>query len=104
MVPRSTRSGVTVFGHSSGGYAALIHAMRHGERWGAAASHSGDVGFELVYGREFPGALTELARFDDAGAFLEKLWASDKIRGRQFNTLIHPGLLGQSFKVLEFGA
>ncbi|EDM73793.1 enterochelin esterase [Plesiocystis pacifica SIR-1] len=77
-----------VFGHSSGGYAALIHAMRHGDRWGAAASHSGDVGFELVYGREFPGALAELARFDDAGAFLEKLWASDKIRGRQFNTLM----------------
>ena len=77
-----------VFGHSSGGYAALIHAMRHGDRWGAAASHSGDVGFELVYGREFPSALAQLARYDNQPkAFLDKLWAAPKI-GREFNTLM----------------
>ena len=77
-----------VFGHSSGGYAALIHAMRHGDRWGAAASHSGDVGFEFVYGRELPGALAGLAPFaNDPDAFLAKLWASAKI-GRQFSTLM----------------
>ena len=78
-----------VFGHSSGGYAALIHAMKHGERWGAAASHSGDVGFELLYGRELPSALAALADCDDdPQVFLDKLWAADKIRGGQFNTLM----------------
>ena len=78
-----------VFGHSSGGYAALIHAMKHGERWGAVASHSGDVGFELVYGRELPKALAELARCGgDPQVFLDKLWASDAIRGGQFNALM----------------
>ena len=78
-----------VFGHSSGGYAALIHAMKHGDRWGAAASHSGDVGFELVYGRELPAALAGLAATrGDAQAFLDKLWAGDQIRGGQFNVLM----------------
>jgi enterochelin esterase-like enzyme len=78
-----------VFGHSSGGYAALIHAMKHGERWGAVASHSGDVGFELLYGRELPSALASLAACDnDPQVFLDKLWAADKLGGNQFNTLM----------------
>ncbi len=78
-----------VFGHSSGGYAALIHAMKHGDRWGAAASHSGDVGFELVYGRELPSAVATLAGFNgDPERFLDKLWAAEKIRGGHFNTLM----------------
>lgn len=78
-----------VFGHSSGGYAALVHAMKHGDRWGAVASHSGDVGFEVVYGRELPGALATLAGHGgDPQAFLDKLWATDKISGPQFNTLM----------------
>ena len=78
-----------VFGHSSGGYAALVHAMKHGERWGAAASHSGDIGFELVYGRELPAALAGLASCGgDVQIFLEKLWAGDRIGGQQFNTLM----------------
>ena len=29
-----------LFGHSSGGYGALIHALRHCEQWGAVAAHS----------------------------------------------------------------
>jgi enterochelin esterase-like enzyme len=78
-----------VFGHSSGGYAALVHAMKHGEHWGAVASHSGDVGFELVYGRELPGALAALAGCGgDVQVFLDKLWAADKIGGPTFNTLM----------------
>jgi enterochelin esterase-like enzyme len=78
-----------VFGHSSGGYAALIHAMKHGERWGAAASHSGDVGFEFVYGRELPPALATLAHYQgDPQVFLDKLWAGDQIGSRQFNLLM----------------
>jgi enterochelin esterase-like enzyme len=78
-----------VFGHSSGGYAALIHAMKHAEHWGAVASHSGDVGFELVYGRELPGALAHLAGCNgDPQVFLDKLWAAGRIGGGQFNTLM----------------
>ncbi len=49
-----------VLGKSSGGYGALIHSMKHTRHWGAAASHSGDAGFELVY--EWHTALDELAK------------------------------------------
>ena len=78
-----------VFGHSSGGYAALVHAMKHGDRWGAVASHSADLGWELVYGRELPAALAGLASCGgDPQVFLDKFWAGDRISGQQFNTLM----------------
>jgi hypothetical protein len=51
-----------VFGKSSGGYGAMVHAMRHADVWAAAASHSGDVGFELLFGGDFPATLRVLAR------------------------------------------
>jgi enterochelin esterase-like enzyme len=38
-----------VFGKSSGGYGAITHALLHAETWSAAACHSGDLAFELVY-------------------------------------------------------
>lgn len=50
-----------VFGKSSGGYGAMIHAIRHPEVWSAAASHSGDAGFELCYLRDMPRILRALA-------------------------------------------
>src|SRR5690606_38115195 len=53
------------FGKSSGGYGAIIHGMRYPQVWGAVANHSGDAYFELVYGRDWPGTLTELAKSRD---------------------------------------
>ena len=50
-------------GKSSGGYAALIHGMKYPDTWGAVASHAGDAGFDLVYGSEWPVALTELSKY-----------------------------------------
>lgn len=50
-----------VFGKSSGGFGSLVHAMRRPDIWAAAASHSGDAGFEQLYLSEFPGVLRELA-------------------------------------------
>jgi S-formylglutathione hydrolase FrmB len=50
-----------VFGKSSGGYGALIHAMKYPRYWGAAACHSGDAGFETLYSAEWPSTLDELA-------------------------------------------
>jgi S-formylglutathione hydrolase FrmB len=49
-----------VFGKSSGGYGAIVHAMRHADFWAAAACHSGDMGFELCYLADLPKVLTEL--------------------------------------------
>lgn len=52
-----------VFGKSSGGFGALVHAMLHADTWAAAASHSGDAGFELLYGGGgFPDVLRALAK------------------------------------------
>src|SRR5690606_19558593 len=50
---------------SSGGFGALIHAMRHPDVWAAAASHSGDAGFEHLYLPEFPNTLRALAKHDN---------------------------------------
>lgn len=78
-----------VFGHSSGGYGALIHGMRHGDQWGAVASHSGDVGFELVYGRGLPAANAALeAQGHDVEQFLDGLRTTDQIRSHEFDTLM----------------
>src|SRR6266481_5142439 len=49
-----------VFGKSSGGYGAIVPAMRHADFWAAAACHSGDMGFELCYLVDLPKVLTEL--------------------------------------------
>ena len=51
------------FGKSSGGYGAIIHAMKYARYWGAVANHSGDAYFEFVYGHDWPNTLTELARY-----------------------------------------
>ena len=51
------------FGKSSGGYAAIIHGMKYPKYWGAIANHSGDAYFDFVYRNEWPGALTELAKY-----------------------------------------
>ncbi len=69
-----------ILGKSSGGYGALVHGMRHGERWGAVAAHSADAGFETVYARDFPRLLDELARHDGGPAgFVEHLRRADAI-------------------------
>lgn len=53
------------FGKSSGGYGAMIHAMRYTRYWGAIANHSGDAYFEFVYGCDWPNTLDELAKFQE---------------------------------------
>lgn len=50
-----------LFGKSSGGYGAIAHAMLYPDFWSAAACHSGDMAFELVYLPDFPGVLRALA-------------------------------------------
>ncbi|HKQ62242.1 MAG TPA: alpha/beta hydrolase-fold protein [Candidatus Polarisedimenticolaceae bacterium] len=70
-----------IFGKSSGGYGALVQALRHGEQWGAVACHSGDMAFELCYRPDFPKALDALARHgSDVGRFLEHVRGALKLR------------------------
>lgn len=51
------------FGKSSGGYGAVIHAMKYARYWGAIADHSGDAYFDFVYRSGWPAALAELAKY-----------------------------------------
>ncbi|MGZ5277072.1 MAG: alpha/beta hydrolase, partial [Caldimonas sp.] len=51
------------FGKSSGGYGAIVHAMKYAECWGAIADHSGDAYFDFVYGSDWPNTLDALAKF-----------------------------------------
>ena len=51
------------FGKSSGGYGAIIHAMRYAQYWGAVADHSGDALFDFCYFTDWPRTLNELDRY-----------------------------------------
>ena len=68
-----------VFGKSSGGYGALVHAMRRADVWAAAACHSGDVGFEWCYLPDLPPALRVLEPLGGSvAALLAAIEATDK--------------------------
>jgi enterochelin esterase-like enzyme len=83
------RTGRGVFGKSSGGYGAMVLAMRHPETWGAIASHAGDVGFELVYRPEFPVAAGVLsACHGDVPRFLKQFWKNRKRGKADYATLM----------------
>ncbi len=50
------------FGKSSGGYGAILHAMKYSKYWGAIADHSGDAYFDFVYWPDWPNTLDELGK------------------------------------------
>jgi len=50
------------FGKSSGGYGAIVHAMKYSRYWGAVADHSGDAYFDFVYWHDWPNTLNELQK------------------------------------------
>lgn len=78
-----------VFGKSSGGYGALVHAMLHPDIWAAAASHSGDAGFETLYLAEFPQLLRALAKSGNSiEQWLATFEAKPKIDGKDTMVLL----------------
>jgi enterochelin esterase-like enzyme len=77
------------FGKSSGGYGTMAQAMLHPDFWSAAASHSGDVGFELLFIPDFPKVLRALATADNSiQAWLEKFFAAQKIKDADVHILM----------------
>ena len=79
-----------VFGKSSGGYGAIYHALKHGGSvWSAAACHSGDMGFELMYRHEFPAVLRTLSKYGGSiSAFLEHFHTTLKTRDEDWMTIM----------------
>ena len=62
-----------VLGKSSGGYGALIQAMRHPDVFGLAASHSGDLYFDWCYKPDFITVAVNLARHGGVKAFCDNV-------------------------------
>jgi len=78
-----------VFGKSSGGYGAIIHAMRRADVWSAAACHSGDMGFELVYLADMPTVLRALAKHEGSiERFIGALEAAKKVPDADIHVLM----------------
>lgn len=78
-----------VFGKSSGGFGAYIHAMRHPDVWAAAATHSGDAGFEHLYLAGFPQVLRALAEHDNSiEKWITAFEAKPKLDGKDTITLM----------------
>ena len=75
-----------VFGKSSGGYGAIVHAMLHADVWSAAACHSGDLAFDLCYLPDLPRCLRELAARDGD---VERLVADAHSSPRPSDDLLH---------------
>jgi len=78
---RPGRAGRAVFGHSSGGYGALVHGMRRADVWGAVGCHAGDCNFDLVYRPDFPKLLAALSRHGGVEGYLKAFAASLKWGG-----------------------
>jgi S-formylglutathione hydrolase FrmB len=70
------RGARAVMGKSSGGYGALVHAMRHADTFGLAASHSGDCFFEYCYQMDFVKTARTLK--GDPASFVERFWETER--------------------------
>ena len=78
-----------VFGKSSGGYGAMVHALLYPDFWSASACHSGDMGFELMYMPEMPVVLRAIAKEQNSiRKWLEVFFAKRKVRDEDLHVLM----------------
>jgi S-formylglutathione hydrolase FrmB len=84
-----------VFGKSSGGYGAMVHALRHPDVWAAAACHSGDMAFEWCYLPDMPLVLEALAKVDNS---IERWWSELEAAPKQ------PDKAGDVINILAMAA
>lgn len=69
------------FGKSSGGYGAMVHALLHNDFWAAAACHSGDMGFELLFAPDWPKVLRAIAKTENSvRKWLEAFFAATAVK------------------------
>ncbi|MCK6545888.1 esterase family protein [Myxococcota bacterium] len=61
-----------IAGKSSGGFGAIVHAMRHPELFRAVACHSGDMGFALALTSELALAMNAIRDHGGVTALVEK--------------------------------
>jgi enterochelin esterase-like enzyme len=78
-----------VFGKSSGGYGAIMHALLYPDFWSASACHSGDMGWDLLQLPEMPRVLRALAK--EGGSiqrWLETFFAKRKVKDDDVHILM----------------
>jgi S-formylglutathione hydrolase FrmB len=76
-----------VVGKSSGGYGAIVLAMRHPDVFGVTACHSGDMAFEYCYLPDFPPTVIELEKHGSIGKFLDAFYRKPKKQSTDYLTL-----------------
>jgi S-formylglutathione hydrolase FrmB len=76
-----------VMGKSSGGYGAIIQGMRQPDVFSAVACHSGDMGFELCYKRDFGPAMRRIRKFGGVAGWLKQFQAQPRKRSEDFPAL-----------------
>jgi S-formylglutathione hydrolase FrmB len=74
------RNSRAVMGKSSGGYGAVIMAMRHADVFGLACSTSGDMYFEYCYLPDMPKAFRAMR--GDPKRLVEKFWDEEAKKGK----------------------
>ena len=82
------REARAIGGKSSGGFGALVLAMRHPDRFAAVASHAGDMAFELSAQPDLPVAARTVRRHGGVEAFLAHFAAREKKSGDDFTTMM----------------
>ncbi|GAB7127720.1 alpha/beta hydrolase-fold protein [Silvimonas sp. JCM 19000] len=67
-----------VFGKSSGGFGAMWHVLKRSDIWSAAACHSGDMAFDIVYLPDVYPALMTLEKHGGIEGFMRYFEAAKK--------------------------
>lgn len=82
-----------VFGRSSGGFGALRLAMDYPGSFAAVACHSGDMGFDTAFRRDFVEFCQGLSRYrGDVSRFMQECWQAPKLGGREVHMMMLLGL------------
>ena len=76
-----------VMGKSSGGYGAIVQAMRHPEVFGAVACHSGDMVFDYCYRGDVPKFCSQVQQAGGIQAWLEAFEAKVQKKHDDFMVL-----------------
>ena len=91
IVPHIDRTyrtaGRGIFGHSSGGYGALLLGMKHPDVFSAVACHSGDMAFELVYRPDFPKFIIAIQKSGGAEQWWIEFERKVKKEGRDYDAI-----------------
>ena len=80
-------SGFGLVGKSSGGYGALVRGMKD-DCWDAIACHSGDCGFELLFGIEMASTLTRVGPHGGEEEFLKHIKETPSMSSDDFHALM----------------